>query len=258
MRNDTASVPQPRARDLPDAKWMRKEIAIADVAHKLGLAGDSKNFDCWRDHPSGKPRRSLSVHRKSNTARCFTCDKRNLSTIDLVAGVTGYDVSAAIRWLDNEFPGAPRVSPKRDEPYVRPAKTQMTLQGLITSPGWTERSLAAKAVLAAIFARVPAAGSEKDTLRCTYDQMASWTGMSRATIARALGELRGSQAIRTWKIPTEWRTSRGFRLRETVIRVSPLALRAARVTTTGYSVQKRDSQYAVSNLNSTREVEIEV
>jgi hypothetical protein len=250
---------------LPDAKWMRKEIAIADVAHKLGLQGDGRRFDCCRKHPPGKGRRSLGLHPPSNTMRCFSCDRRSLSTIDLVMEVKGWNVGAAMRWLDENFSGIPRVEIHSNgrmhrQNHARP----FTLQNLFTSPGWMALSPKAKVVLTAVFARAPVAGSEQASLRCTYEHIIKWTGIrSRTTIAATLKELRAARAAQIATVQTNFRTKRGFWLRELFIRVSPHAMRARPVrattpsNTTGTSVQNLDSQYAVQNLDSRQEVEIE-
>jgi hypothetical protein len=245
---------------VPDAKWIRKEIPIADVARAIGLQGDGRVFDCFREHPRGKRQHSLRVHAISNTARCFTCDTRNLSNIDLVMKVHGYDVGTAIRWLSKTFKDVPfievRVKSGR-RTYAPSRKRSMTLQDLVTSPGWAALSPAAKAVLTAIFARCPASGSEQGCLHCTYVHLMQWTGLrSRATIAASLHQLRDAGAIQTSTAQTNFRTRRGFWLKELVVRVSPRAMRAQRrvpKSATSFSVQSMNSQYAVQNLNSAPE-----
>lgn len=244
-------------RLLPNATWIRKEIPVAEVAQRLGLKGDGRNFDCWREHPLAKRRRSVGVHGVSNTMRCFTCDARSLSNIDLVMTVKGCDVGTAIRWFERNFNGIPRVEGRlksKRKSYAHRQTRALTLQNLVTSPGWAALGSAAKIVLAAIFARTPAAGGEQGCLRCTYQNLIEWSGLrSRATIAAALRELRRTGAIQAGTVPTNFRTRRGFRLRELFIRVSARAMRAprdAQRTATGYSVQNLNSQYAVQNLNS--------
>lgn len=245
-------------RTLPDANWIRNEIPIADVARGLGLKGDGRLFDCFREeHGRGKKRRSLSVHMRSNTARCFVCDRRSLSNIDLVMAVTGQDVGAAIRWLAERFPGVPvaKVRTNSGRPRIFPkGGYEMSLQDLIISPGWVGMSSSAKIVLLAIFSRTPAAGSEQGCLRCTYNKLIEWTGLhGRPTIAKALKELRKAGAIQTSTVPTNLVTRRGFRLNQLFVRVSPRAMQppcCTPHTATGHSVQDLNSQYAVQKLNS--------
>lgn len=221
----------PRRVSLPDARWIRREIPIGDVARALGLEGDSRVFDCFRDgHPSDKPRRSLSLHAKSNTVRCVACDKRSLSAIDLVMAVLEVDVGRAIKWLHEHFPGAPRVRVRGNgNGRLKTSKREgnrMSLEDLIVSPGWAALSPSAKLVLTAIVARTPAAGSEQGLTRCTYARIMDWTGIgSRTTISAALEELRQRKAIQTALVSTNLRNQRGFWLKEMVIRVSPRAMR---------------------------------
>jgi hypothetical protein len=242
---------------MPDASFIRKEIHVAEVAARLGLKGDGRHFDCFREHSPGKQRRSLSVHTVSNTIRCFTCDTRSLSTIDLVMEVRGYDVGTAVRWFVKNFKGIPmiQIRAKRNrKTYVQARTRPMTLQTLVTSPGWAALSPSAKAVLTTISARCPTAGSERGCLRCTYALLMQWSGLrSRATIAASLHQLRNTGAIQTSVVTTNFRTRRGFWLKELVVRVSPRAMRApcgTHRTATGYSVQKLNSQYAVQKMNS--------
>lgn len=172
----------------------------------------------------------------------------------------GCDVGTAIRWFSAHFKNLPTVELRLKQgrkSYAQNRARPMTLQNLVTSAGWAAFSPAAKIILTAIFARTPAVGAEQACLHCTYRAVIEWTGIrSRATIAAALQELRNGKAIQTGVVPTHYRTKRGFWLKETFVRVSPQAMRPPRralVRTTGYSVHKMDSQYAVHNLNSAHE-----
>jgi hypothetical protein len=241
-------------RTLPDAAWIRKNIPIADVARKLGLQGDERLFYCFRPHPPGKRKRSLSVHPQSNTIRCFTCDKRSMSNIYLVMNVRGCSVGEAIKWISEHFKNLPTVElrlKRGRKSYAQNRARPMTLQNLITSEGWTSFSPAAKIILTAIFAPTPAAGAEQGCLHCTYDGIKRWTGIrGRATVAGALQELRNAKAIQTDVVPTNFRTKRGFWLKETFVRVDARAMRAPRASTTSTTVQKVNLQYTVQKLNS--------
>jgi hypothetical protein len=177
-----------------------------------------------------------------------------MTNIDLVIAVCGCDVGAAIRWFSAHFKNLPtvelRVKAGR-KTYAQNRARPMTLQDLVMSAGWAAFSPAAKIILTAIFARTPATGAEQACLHCTYDAIMRWTGIrSRATTASALQELRNGKAIQTSVVPTNFRTKRGFWLKETFVRVNPRAMRAPRAGATSYSVQKIDSQYAVQKLNS--------
>lgn len=234
---DDLSPQQPTPRQnhshrLPDAKWIRKNIPIANVARELGLNGDGRVFDCFSgDHPAGKRKRSLSIHGKSNTMRCFDCDTKSLSNIDLVVQVMGISLGDAIKWIDLHFPGVPQIElkPKPENRHRHRESKTLNPQALIISRGWAEMSLSAKAVITAIIHRSPQAGSEQFMLRCSYDELMAWTGIgSKATISNALTELRRRPAISTW---TEKRKNRaGFMVKELVIRILPQAMRSTEST----------------------------
>ncbi len=256
---------------LPDAAWLRHEIPIAEVAKNLGLEGEASGckFNCWRDHRPGERKRTLSTHAKSNTIRCFKCDSRNLSTIDLVAAILDLSVGEAMKYLAANFPGAPRRELRIKAEHAHHAqsrKSVMTLQDIICSRGWSSLSQRGKVLLTAICARSPQAGPEQFTLRCTYEHLARWTGITgRATIAAALRELTDRGVIQRELVRTQIRTRRGFWLKQLRVRAFPHSLRYARAalpasqgSATGYSVQNLNSQYAVQNLNSQHEIQVEV
>ena len=61
---------------------------------------------CWRpqnhEHEDRTP--SVGVWSRKNKAKCFVCDARPLSTVDLVMSVLGLDTYKALLWLDKHFP----------------------------------------------------------------------------------------------------------------------------------------------------------
>ena len=242
------------SRTLPDAAWIRRNIPVAEVARKLGMQGNERMFDCFRPHPRGKRKPSLSVHPISNTVRCFTCDKRSMSNIDLVMDVRGCRVGEAIKWISGHFKNLPTVELRLKQgrkDYTQNRARPLTLQNLVTSEGWAALNPKAKVILAAIVARTPATGAEQGCLHCTYDGIMKWTGIrSKATVSAALKELRNCKAIHTDLVPTNFKTKRGFPVKETFVRVDARAMRAPRASTTSTSVQRIDSQYAVQKLNS--------
>jgi|SRR5579875_615926 len=236
QRDVLATKNQRRGRriTLPDATWLRREISIAEVARKLGLEcdGSGRKFKCWRIHRGGETQWTLSLHAKTNTLRCFKCDSRSMSNIDLVVAVQSCDVGRAIRYLAALCPGAPRrdVLARRDRVrYSLLRGTMMSLQDIILSHGWAALSPGPKIVLTAIIARAPQAGSEQNVLRCTYGALMAWTGIrSRLTISRALKRLKDTGVIATELARTGIRNQRGFELKQLRVRVFPHALRAAR------------------------------
>jgi hypothetical protein len=236
---------------------------VADVAYRLGLKGDGRKFDCFREtHPSDKPRRGLSVNGKTNTLKCFGCNGKPLSTIDLVMEMHGCDVGAAIRWLAGCYPSVPMAKVKASGAIKQSNyKSEMTLQDLVLSPGWAAMGLSERAIITALAARCPKAGSEQWTIRCTYQKIAEWASVSRRTAITGMEGLRKRRAVHTSLVRTNRKSDRGFWLRELLVRISALALRDTEpnqqatpeckpcTTATSYSVQDLHPQYAVQDLH---------
>src|SRR5712691_4768961 len=105
--------PEPRMPSTcPDFSYIRVRVPIRDVARELGLEVLGNMVRCWRperhQHEDRTP--SVGLHIRRNTARCFVCDPRSLSTIDLVMSVQGASVKSAARWIAERFqvPGLPK------------------------------------------------------------------------------------------------------------------------------------------------------
>lgn len=197
----------------PDAAWIRRELPICEVAAAVGLQGDSRYYICFRCK-----RRKLGVHIKSNTARCFKCDTRGLSPIDLARAVLGLDTGAAIRWLAQRFPVIPQISlsstPQRT-PWPQPS-----VEAFITSPAWPELSHAAKAVGCWILVRTPASPEVEPVLETTWTNIARGAGIKhRPTVGKILRELESRRLIALGVAALDG-DSRGFGLKRTVIRLT--------------------------------------
>ena len=89
----------------PDFDYIRNRVSIRDVARQLELDVQGKMTRCWRPdgHQHGDRTPSVGLNVRGNTARCFVCDPRSLSTIDLVISVLGVDVKSAARWIAERF-----------------------------------------------------------------------------------------------------------------------------------------------------------
>lgn len=92
-----------------------KRIPITDVADRLGIERCGAMWRCWRpnNHKHADHTPSVSVWRRKNRVRCFNCDGRTLSTVDVVQSVRRLDVFAALLWLDENFGPLPRIEKKR-------------------------------------------------------------------------------------------------------------------------------------------------
>lgn len=239
---------------LPDARFLRKEIPIPDVLKVLNIPHDSRRAVCPQ---CGK--RTLSVHGKSNTVRCFRCDPRSLSTIDITSRVLGMKIGAAIRFLAANFE-VPSVrvrlsankfgSTKHKYRSYSKSKGPMTAESFILSPAWPKMPAAAKLILAALLVRVPRAGSEQSCIHAGYGRIEEWTGLRYVTVWRGLDWLRSNGWIHSETVPMRFRTKQGFVVRELFIRVNS---HKHRVSATSNAVPKRNCSNAVSKTNSSQQ-----
>ena len=91
---------------LPDLQYIKAQIPVADVAAALELEVVGDKIRCWRpeNHQHGDRTPSVPIDQRRNRVRCFVCDKRAHSGIDLVQMVTGLDTCGAILWIADRFP----------------------------------------------------------------------------------------------------------------------------------------------------------
>lgn len=187
---------------------------------------------CWRDHAKRDGRATVGVHVNSNSVRCFKCDSRNLSAIDLVRDVRGLSVGAAFRWFESEWPDVPKVRLKVTTDtrgntqniyrgYTARRWDEVSCDVLALSPAWSRLSHAEKAIAAAIIARFPRERDVHPLLTCSYPELQSWAGVGdRHTIARALAKLRTIGLVQTALVPTGRETPHGFATRQTLLRLT--------------------------------------
>jgi len=98
--------------EIPDCKYIRRKVPIREVACALGLSVIGNMVRCWRpdSHQHGDRTPSVGLHRRTNTAKCFVCDGRSLSPIDLVMLVRDVSLQEALAWITAryEVPGIPK------------------------------------------------------------------------------------------------------------------------------------------------------
>jgi hypothetical protein len=219
-------------RLVPDATFIRHQIPIIEVLDGLGISGDGRYFDCWRPHPNGTRQRTVGVHFKSNTIRCFRCDTRNLSVIDLVCAVRQVDAGDAIRWFASQWPSIPRRRMKLEtnkwgrtkhayRNYGSSTWPVPTCDEFVRSPSWARLRHPTKALAAAIIARVPQNRKLQPVVVSSYSEMQRWTGIGdRNTIAQAVRQLRHIGLIVTALASTGRRTPDGYAARQTLVRLT--------------------------------------
>jgi hypothetical protein len=93
------------AAGVPDLAFAKSRISIEQVADALNLERHGRQIRCWRPekHEHGDRTPSVGIDRRRNRAKCFRCDAKQLSTVDLVQSVLGLDTYRALLWLDEHF-----------------------------------------------------------------------------------------------------------------------------------------------------------
>jgi len=106
----TSSPQTEQARGLPDIQ-AAKRIPIDEVADRLGLDRHGRMIRCWRpqNHQHGDRTPSVGIQARKNRVKCFVCDAKRLSPVDLVQNVWGIETFDALRWLDAHFGPLPRI-----------------------------------------------------------------------------------------------------------------------------------------------------
>jgi hypothetical protein len=102
--SDTTVEAQARG-GVPNAKYIRNHIPVAEVALALELEVAGNKIRCWRPekHQHGDRTPSVGIDTKRNRVRCFVCDELEYSAIDLVQKVKGLDTYDAIKWIAARF-----------------------------------------------------------------------------------------------------------------------------------------------------------
>jgi hypothetical protein len=101
----------PAPRDMehdtyPSLTFIKKFVPVREIAAELGLEVSGKAARCWRPdkHKNGDRTPSVSFNTRRNIGRCFVCDARAWSGIDLVMMVRGVSTRQAAEWIAARFP----------------------------------------------------------------------------------------------------------------------------------------------------------
>lgn len=88
-----STVPVHGGGGVPDLEYIKAWLPVAEVAAALELEVVGNMVRCWRPekHQHGDRTPSVGIDRRRNRVRCFVCDGRAYSGIDLVEKVMGYD-----------------------------------------------------------------------------------------------------------------------------------------------------------------------
>jgi hypothetical protein len=176
---------------LPDITFIKSKIAIADIAGELGLEVVGSMVRCWRPekHQHGDRTPSVGIDRRRNRMRCFVCDQRAYSGIDLVQMVQAIDTRGAIKWIASRFlvPTIPkgRHLPKVDEfRGLSRVGCGGALEMVIRSGLWSQFTASERAILP-VFSELTEHGTSPVTL--SYRGIRRFSGIrSDSTVAAVL------------------------------------------------------------------------
>jgi hypothetical protein len=172
-------------RLLPDLSWIKRRVSLADVARRLQLdVLTNSTARCWRieRHKNLDRTPSLSFNRRSNRGRCFVCDERSFSNLDLVMEVRQCSLLDAALWISEQFSGIP---PAKEKHMLRRDRSNLVLRAGTGDP----------LIRSGFFATL--APSEAKVLRVLQDFCDSSTSeikISYAGLARFSG-VKGSASI---------------------------------------------------------------
>jgi len=180
-----------RTGRLPDLRFIKASIPIADVAVELGLLVIGNMVRCWRpqNHQHGDRTPSVGIDRKRNRIRCFVCDVRAHSSIDLVQMLLGLDTRAAVAWIAARF-AVPTIPKGRHltklDPFRSVSRVGLggSLEDVIRSGLWSHLTRSEKAVLPVLCALTdPSANG----LQLSYRGIRRFAGIrSDTTVGRVL------------------------------------------------------------------------
>jgi hypothetical protein len=171
-------------------------VPIRDVAVQLGLSVTGNMVHCWRpeNHQHGDCTASVGLHLRRNIARCFVCDARSLSTIDLVMSVRELKFPAALLWITSryEVPAVPKGEhtqhKERWPERYRIGASGSDLQTLIRSGIWASLTPAQRSIVPVL---ETFADAQTQRVTISYRGIMRYAGVrSQSTVATALKRFR--------------------------------------------------------------------
>ncbi|WP_263369110.1 hypothetical protein [Edaphobacter dinghuensis] len=190
---------------IPDLQYIRENVSIIAVARELGLTVNGYRARCWRteNHRNGDADPSMAFRKKQNTGRCFICDPRTWSNIDLVMLVRDCKLREAIAWITDRFPvpslpkGAHIKKRESWSPCYRASDTDSVVGMLVRSGLWSTLSNAERSILPVLSEFM---SCDTGLAEISYRGLMQHSGVgSQATIAAALQhfeQMRFLQVIR--------------------------------------------------------------
>ena len=177
-----------------DLQFIRSQISVREIAKQLQLDVSGNRARCWRVGNHQHSDRSPSVSfTKRNYFRCFVCDDRAHSNIDLVMAVLDCELSSALAWIAERFE-VPRAARGKhinrralSVPRVR-AGVGTAVDDLVRAGVWANLSKEAKAVLPVVLAFIdPAAGVRRVVV--SLRALRRYANLSFDGVSKAIREL---------------------------------------------------------------------
>jgi hypothetical protein len=157
---------------------------------------------CWRpeNHHHDDRTASVGLQQRQNFARCFVCDARSLSTIDLVMSVRGLVFQAALQWITSHYEvpavrkgGHVQQQGRWPERY-RVGASDSALDALIRSGIWASLTPSQRSLIPVLNTF---ADTETHRVTISYRGMMRYAGVrSQSTVATALSRFRALRFLR--------------------------------------------------------------
>lgn len=193
--------------DCPDFAYIREKVSIVAVAHELGLSVFGNRARCWRAecHRHGDANPSIGFWKKKNRGRCFVCDPRTWSPIDLVMLVRECDRRGAIAWITARFQ-VPFLKKglhlsKREAwfPRFHSGVDENAINWLVRSLIWSELTRAEQSILAVLTTFLDRG---RGSTEISYRGIMRYSGVgSDATIAKAIRRFEQMHLLRVVRLP---------------------------------------------------------
>src|SRR2546426_6572331 len=169
-----------------------KTISILEVARKLGLKIAANSALCWRktNHTNGDTHPSLGFDVAKNRYKCFVCDPRSGSTVDLVMAVLRLSLSEALEWFQRNFDMPDHIRQGSRSADFDPRK--VSLSTIIRSGLWAGLTDSQRNILAVLWDGRDDLGE----VTASYSHILRHCGLaSRKTVAAVIRAFEESQLL---------------------------------------------------------------
>lgn len=176
----------------PDLSFIKKVVPVHEIAVALGLDVSGNSARCWRpdNHKNGDRTRSITFNARKNIGRCFVCDARAWSGIDLVMTVRGVSLREAAEWIAARFP-VPEIPRRKHlkhkerwDPSSRVGTSAFSLEDIVRSGFWAKLSCSEARILGVFCTFCPPGSGDK---AISYRGIMRYAGVrSQSTVSRVL------------------------------------------------------------------------